>query len=55
MIVILKLAPILALNGGTGCAAEHLRPGVDNLSDTRMGIIANLGTDGPDMHHLPLH
>lgn len=47
--VILKLAGILTVKGGTGRVVEYFGPGVDSLSCTGMATIANMGAEvGPN-------
>lgn len=41
--IILKVAGILTVKGGTGAIVEYHGPGVDTLSSTGMGTIANMG------------
>lgn len=41
--VILKVAGILTVKGGTGAIVEYHGPGVDSLSSTGMGTICNMG------------
>ncbi|CAD6185650.1 unnamed protein product [Caenorhabditis auriculariae] len=43
--VILKLADILTVKGGTGAIVEYFGPGVDSLSATGMGTICNMGAE----------
>eukprot|EP00808_Paulinella_micropora_P020112 g52815.t1 len=43
--VILKLAGILTVKGGTGAIIEYFGPGVDSLSATGMGTICNMGAE----------
>ncbi|KAL7273640.1 Aconitate hydratase mitochondrial [Rhizina undulata] len=43
--VILKLAGILTVKGGTGAIVEYFGPGVDALSSTGMGTICNMGAE----------
>jgi len=43
--VILKLAGILTVKGGTGCIIEYFGPGADNLSCTGKGTICNMGAE----------
>jgi aconitate hydratase len=43
--VILKLAGILTVKGGTGYIVEYFGPGVDSLSCTGMGTICNMGAE----------
>ena len=43
--VILKVAGILTVKGGTGAIVEYFGPGVDNLSATGMGTICNMGAE----------
>jgi len=43
--VILKVAGILTVKGGTGAIVEYFGPGVDNLSCTGMGTICNMGAE----------
>jgi len=43
--VILKLAGILTVKGGTGCIVEYFGPGVDSISCTGMGTICNMGAE----------
>ncbi|PLW25484.1 hypothetical protein PCANC_26070 [Puccinia coronata f. sp. avenae] len=41
--VILKVAGILTVKGGTGAIVEYFGPGVESLSATGMGTICNMG------------
>ena len=41
--VILKLAGILTVKGGTGFIVEYFGDGVDSISATGMGTICNMG------------
>ncbi|VDO92781.1 unnamed protein product [Soboliphyme baturini] len=43
--VILKLADILTVKGGTGYIVEYFGPGVDSVSCTGMGTICNMGAE----------
>ncbi|CAH1721076.1 unnamed protein product [Aphis gossypii] len=43
--VILKVADILTVKGGTGAVIEYHGPGVDNISCTGMGTICNMGAE----------
>merc|ERR1712137_396368 len=43
--VILKLAGILTVKGGTGCIVEYFGPGVNSISCTGMGTICNMGAE----------
>ena len=43
--VILKLAGILTVKGGTGCIVEYFGEGADNLSCTGKGTICNMGAE----------
>ncbi|KAI8145592.1 aconitate hydratase [Fennellomyces sp. T-0311] len=43
--VILKVAGILTVKGGTGAIVEYTGSGVDNLSCTGMGTICNMGAE----------
>ena len=43
--VILKVAGILTVKGGTGAIVEYFGPGVESLSCTGMGTIANMGAE----------
>ncbi|KAI7887156.1 aconitate hydratase [Lichtheimia hyalospora FSU 10163] len=43
--VILKVAGILTVKGGTGAIVEYYGPGVDSLSCTGMGTICNMGAE----------
>lgn len=43
--VILKVAGILTVKGGTGAIIEYHGPGVDNISCTGMGTICNMGAE----------
>ncbi|KAK0397349.1 hypothetical protein QR680_002093 [Steinernema hermaphroditum] len=43
--VILKVADILTVKGGTGAIVEYFGPGVDSLSATGMGTICNMGAE----------
>ena len=40
--IILKVAGILTVKGGTGAIIEYHGPGVDSLSCTGMGTICNM-------------
>jgi len=43
--VILKVAGILTVKGGTGAIVEYFGPGVDSLSATGMATICNMGAE----------
>lgn len=43
--VILKVAGILTVKGGTGAIVEYFGPGVQSLSATGMGTICNMGAE----------
>mmetsp|Transcript_9053 Transcript_9053/g.30860 ORF Transcript_9053/g.30860 Transcript_9053/m.30860 type:complete len:580 (+) Transcript_9053:2-1741(+) len=43
--VILKVADILTVSGGTGAIVEYHGPGVESLSATGLGTIANMGAE----------
>jgi len=43
--VILRLAGILTVKGGTGAIVEYFGPGVDSISCTGMGTICNMGAE----------
>jgi len=43
--VILKVAGILTVKGGTGAIVEYMGPGVDSISATGMGTICNMGAE----------
>ncbi|KAG9508427.1 putative aconitate hydratase, mitochondrial, partial [Fragariocoptes setiger] len=43
--VILKVAGILTVKGGTGAIIEYFGPGVDHISCTGMGTICNMGAE----------
>ncbi|XP_054722077.1 probable aconitate hydratase, mitochondrial isoform X2 [Uloborus diversus] len=43
--VILKVAGILTVKGGTGSILEYFGPGVDSISCTGMGTICNMGAE----------
>ena len=43
--VILKVAGILTVKGGTGAIVEYKGPGVDSLSATGMATICNMGAE----------
>ncbi len=43
--VILKVAGILTVKGGTGAIVEYHGPGVDSISCTGMGTICNMGAE----------
>ncbi len=43
--VILKLAGILTVRGGTGAIVEYFGPGVESISATGMGTICNMGAE----------
>lgn len=43
--VILKVAGILTVKGGTGAIVEYFGPGVDHISCTGMGTICNMGAE----------
>ncbi|VDO08607.1 unnamed protein product [Rodentolepis nana] len=43
--VILKVADILTVKGGTGCIIEYFGPGVESISCTGMATICNMGAE----------
>ena len=43
--VILKVAGILTVKGGTGAIVEYHGPGVDSISATGMATICNMGAE----------
>ncbi|KAK7745997.1 Aconitate hydratase mitochondrial [Cytospora paraplurivora] len=43
--IILKVAGILTVKGGTGAIVEYFGPGLDSVSATGMGTIANMGAE----------
>ncbi|KAI6250498.1 Aconitate hydratase, mitochondrial [Erysiphe necator] len=43
--VILKVADILTVKGGTGAIVEYFGPGVETISATGMGTICNMGAE----------
>lgn len=43
--IILKLAGILTVKGGTGAIVEYFGPGVDSVSCTGMGTVCNMGAE----------
>lgn len=43
--IILKVAGILTVKGGTGAIIEYHGPGVENLSCTGMATICNMGAE----------
>ncbi|MBI3135543.1 MAG: aconitate hydratase [Bacteroidetes bacterium] len=43
--VILKVAGILTVEGGTGCIVEYFGPGAESLSCTGKGTICNMGAE----------
>jgi len=43
--IILKLAGILTVKGGTGAIVEYYGPGVESISCTGMGTICNMGAE----------
>ncbi|XP_065826162.1 aconitate hydratase, mitochondrial-like [Oscarella lobularis] len=43
--VILKVAGVLTVKGGTGAIIEYFGPGVDSISCTGMGTICNMGAE----------
>jgi aconitate hydratase len=43
--IILKVAGILTVKGGTGAIVEYHGPGIDSLSSTGMGTICNMGAE----------
>ena len=43
--VILKVAGILTVKGGTGCIVEYFGPGADSISATGKGTICNMGAE----------
>ena len=48
--VILKVAGILTVKGGTGAIVEYLGPGVDSISCTGMATICNMGAEIGENH-----
>lgn len=46
--IILKVAGILTVKGGTGAIVEYFGPGVDSLSATGMGTICRISSQS---HH----
>lgn len=43
--IILKVADILTVKGGTGAIVEYYGPGVDSISCTGMATICNMGAE----------
>lgn len=43
--IILKVAGILTVKGGTGAIVEYFGPGVESISCTGMGTICNMGAE----------
>uniref|UniRef100_A0A183D6G3 Aconitase domain-containing protein n=1 Tax=Gongylonema pulchrum TaxID=637853 RepID=A0A183D6G3_9BILA len=43
--VILKVADILTVKGGTGAIVEYFGPGIESISATGMGTICNMGAE----------
>ena len=43
--VILRVADILTVKGGTGAIVEYTGPGVDSISCTGMATICNMGAE----------
>lgn len=43
--IILKVAGILTVKGGTGAIVEYHGPGVDSISCTGMATICNMGAE----------
>lgn len=43
--IILKIASILTVKGGTGAIIEYFGPGVDSIACTGMGTICNMGAE----------
>ena len=43
--IILKVADILTVKGGTGAIVEYFGPGVESLSCTGMATICNMGAE----------
>lgn len=43
--MILKLAGILTVKGGTGAIVEYFGPGVESISCTGMATICNMGAE----------
>jgi len=43
--IILKVAGILTVKGGTGCVVEYFGPGAESLSCTGKGTICNMGAE----------
>jgi len=43
--IILKVADILTVKGGTGAIVEYYGPGVESISCTGMATIANMGAE----------
>jgi aconitate hydratase len=41
--IILKVAGILTVKGGTGAIVEYFGPGTETISATGMGTICNMG------------
>lgn len=50
--IILKVAGILTVKGGTGAIIEYHGPGVENLSCTGMATISNMGSVAPSFFSL---
>jgi aconitate hydratase len=54
--VILKVAGILSVKGGTGAIVEYFGPGLDSISCTGMGTICNMGAEiGATTSVFPFH
>ena len=54
--VILKVAGILTVKGGTGAIVEYTGPGVESLSCTGMATICNMGAEiGATTSLFPFH
>ncbi len=54
--VILKVAGILTVKGGTGAIVEYFGPGLDSISCTGMGTICNMGAEiGATTSVFPYH
>lgn len=49
--VILKVADILTVKGGTGAIVEYFGPGVESISCTGMGTICNMGAEIGGLYH----
>jgi len=43
--IILKVADVLTVKGGTGAIVEYFGPGVDSISATGMATICNMGAE----------